>query len=207
MGGPDFEAIPPHTERAALKRLIVAAIGLCHQIGHDLTLIVHLADKQILRHRRIGFDRPDAIDTGHRGHDDHIVPFQQRPRCRVAHAVNLFVDLAFFFDIGVRPRHVCLGLIIIIVGHEVFDRIVRKEPFEFTIQLRRQCFVGRKDDRRSLSFLDHLGHGECLARAGRAQQNLILFPAQHTSRQLLDRGGLVACRLKGCVHDKPFAAF
>jgi hypothetical protein len=44
---------------------------------------------------------------------------------RVAHTVDLFVNLALFLDVGVRPRHIGLWLVIIVVGHEIFDGVVR----------------------------------------------------------------------------------
>jgi hypothetical protein len=39
VGGPDLERVAAHAERAALERLVVAAVLLGHQIGHDLALV------------------------------------------------------------------------------------------------------------------------------------------------------------------------
>jgi hypothetical protein len=55
-----------------------------------------LPDDQVLGHRAVGLDRADAVDAGDRGDDDHVVAFQQRPGGRVAHPVDLLVDLASF---------------------------------------------------------------------------------------------------------------
>ena len=86
--------IAAHPEAAALKRLVVALVLLGDQIGDDLALVVRSPDVQVLGHRAVGFDRADAVDARHRGDDDHVVAFQQRAGGRVAHAVDLFVDLA-----------------------------------------------------------------------------------------------------------------
>jgi hypothetical protein len=102
--GPDLHAVAAHAEGPALKRLIVAAVLLGHEIGHDLALVIFAPRVQVLRHRAVGLDRADAVDAGDRGHDDHVVAFQKRPGRRVAHPVDLFVDLGFLLDIGVRPR-------------------------------------------------------------------------------------------------------
>ena len=206
VGGPNFQTVAPHPERATRKCLIVAAVLLGHQFGNHLALVVKLANRQVLGHGRIGLDRADAIDTRHRRDDDHIVPFQQRPGGRVAHPVDLFVDLGFFLDIGVGARDIGFGLVVVVVRHEVFDRVIGEEAFEFAIQLGRQGLVGGQNDRRALSFLDHLGHGKGLAGAGGPQKHLIALARHHPCGQFGNRRGLIARRLKRRLHDKAFAA-
>ena len=124
------------------------------------------------RHRRIGLDRADAVDARHRGDDDHVVALQQRARRGVAHAVDLLVDRGFLLDIGVGARDVGFRLVVVVIGDEILDRVVGKEAPELAIELRRQRLVGREDEGRALRRLDHLGHGEGLARAGDAEQHL-----------------------------------
>ena len=100
----------------------------------------------------------------------------------MAHTVDLFVNLALFFDVGVRPRHIGFGLVVVVVGHEIFDGVVGEEPFELPIKLRCECLVRGEDNGGALCFLDHLGHGECLTRARCPQQHLIAFALQNTRR-------------------------
>ena len=45
----------------------------------------------------------------------------------MAHPVDLLVDVGFLLDVGVGARDVGLGLIIVVVGDEVFHRVVGKE--------------------------------------------------------------------------------
>src|ERR1700750_2150340 len=68
------------------------------------------------RVRVVGPARADTVDARHRGDDDDVVAFQQRPRRRMAHAVDLLVDVGFLLDIGVRARNVGLRLVIIVIG-------------------------------------------------------------------------------------------
>ena len=180
---------------------------LRHQIGHDLALVVVISNNQVLRHRRIGLDRADAVDAGHRSYDDHIVAFQQRPRRRMAHAVDLLVDLAFLLDIGVRAGDVGLGLVVVIVADEIFHGVFREIGLELGIELGGQRLIGREDDRRPLGFLDDFRHGEGLAGARRPQQNLVLVAILDALHQVTDRGRLVAGRFELGVHDEALSAF
>ncbi len=133
VGGPDFQTVAAHPETAALKRGIVALVGLRHQFRHDGPQIIGGTHHKILGHRGIGLDGTDAVDARHRGDDDHIVAFQQGAGGRVAHPVDLLVDLGFLLDEGIRPRHVSFGLVVVVVAHEIFDRVVGKEGLEFTV--------------------------------------------------------------------------
>src|SRR3546814_15808127 len=53
------------------------------------------------------------------------------------------------------------------------DLVVRKEALELAIKLRGEDLVRGENQRRALQFLDHLRHGEGLARSGHAEQHLI----------------------------------
>ena len=205
VGGPDLDTVTAHAEGAALKRLIVAFEGLRDQFAQNLPLIIAFPDRQILGHRRIGFDRADAVDARHRGDDNHIIAFQKRPRGRVAHAVDLFVDLRFLFDKGIGARNIGFGLIVIIVRHEIFDSIVGKEILELAIKLRRKGFVRRQNDRRALGLLDDFCHRKSFASARGPQQNLIMLACQNALGQFGNRGWLIACRGKGGLQHKAFA--
>ena len=122
------------------------------------------------------------------------------------HPVDLFVDLALFFNEGVGAGDVGLWLVVVVVGHEVFDGVFGEEPFEFAVKLGRQSFVGCKDDRGALGFLDHFGHGEGFAGACGAQEDLVAVAVAQALREFCDGGWLVACGLKFGVQDEFLAA-
>jgi hypothetical protein len=155
-----------------------------------------LADGQPEGHRRIGLDRPDAIDAGHRGDNDHVVALQQRPCRRVAHAVDLLVDRAFLLDIGVGSRDIGLGLVIIVIGDEIFHRIVGEQRPHLAIELRRQRLVRREDQCRPLDLADHMRGGEGLARPGDAEQHLVAFAIPDSGDKLDNGLRLVAGRVE-----------
>ncbi len=74
---------------------------------------------------------------------------------------------------------------------------MREERFELVIKLRRQRLVVRQDERRAVHLLDDLGHREGLARAGDAEQHLMLLAVVDTAGQRLDRGTLISLRFVG----------
>ena len=131
-------------------------------------------------------------------------------RARVAampHAVDLLVDRGFLLDIGVGARDVGFGLVVVVVGDEIFDRVVGEERLELAVELRGQRLVRRQDQRRALRRLDHLGHGEGFARSRHAKKNLRAVVALDAFDQFADRLGLVALRLELGLDDEFLAAF
>ena len=206
VGGPNLDRVAAHAEGAALEACVVAFVLLGDQFADDLALVIRASDHQVLRHRGVGFDRTDAIDAGDGGDDDHVVAFQKRTGGRVAHPVDLFVDLRFLLDVGVGAGHVGFGLVVVVVADEVFDSVVGEEVLEFAVELGGEGLVGRKDDRRALGFLDDAGHGEGLAGAGGAEEDLVVFALPDAAGEFGDRGGLVAGSLKFGFKDKALSA-
>ena len=110
----------------------------------------------------------------HAGDDDHVASLEQRPGRGVAQLVDLVVARRVLLDVRVAARQVRLGLVVVEVGDEVLDRVVREEVAELAVQLRGERLVVGEDERRLARVLDDLGDGEGLAGAGRAQQDLLL---------------------------------
>jgi len=125
----------------------------------------------------------------------------------VAHAIDLLVDGGFLLDIGVGARDVGLGLVVVVIADEIFDRVVREERLELAVELRRERLVGREHQRRPLRRFDHLGHGEGLARAGDAEQDLGAILARDALDDVGDRLRLVALGREIRFDHQPHAAF
>ena len=190
--GEELDHVAAHAEGAAVEVGVVAAILQLDELLQEEVAVEHLAEAQGDRHLRIGLDRADAVDAGDRGHDDDVVALQERARRRVAHAVDLLVDGRLLLDIGVRARHVGLGLVVVVVGDEVLDRALGKEALHLAVELGRERLVGGEDEGRALQVLDHVRHAEGLARAGDAEQHLVLLALAQALREGCDRLGLVA---------------
>ena len=201
VGREQLDRVAAHAEGAAREILVAAAVVQRHQVGQQLALRDGLAHLHAEGHGRVGLDRADAVDARHAGHDDHVVALKERARGGVAHTVDLLVHRRFLLDVGVGARHVGLGLVVVVVGDEVLDRVVGEEALELTVELRRQRLVGREDEGRALGAIDHLRHGEGLARAGDAEQHLVALMLIDALDQLGDGGRLVAPRL--VLRDDP----
>jgi hypothetical protein len=65
----------------------------------------------------------------------------------VAHPVDLLVDRGVLLDVGVGARDVGLGLVVVVVGDEVLDRVVGEELAQLAVELRGQRLVRRQDQR------------------------------------------------------------
>ncbi|MNK72292.1 hypothetical protein D3C87_917650 [compost metagenome] len=125
----------------------------------------------------------------------------------MAHPVDLLVDRGFFLDEGVGARHIGFRLVIIVVGDEIFHRIVGEEVLELRIELRGQRLVRRENDSRALRRLNYLGHGEGLAGAGDAEQDLAALAGIDAFHEVVDGRRLVACGLIVRGHADGNAAF
>ena len=196
VGREQLHRVAAHAEGATNEVLVAAPVVQGDEVGQQLSLRQRFAGLHGEGHGRVGLDRADAVDARHRGDDDHVVTLQQRAGGGVAHAVDLLVDRQFLLDVGVGARHVGFGLVVVVVGDEVLDRVVGEEAPKLAIELGGQRLVGGQHQRWALGALDHLGHGEGLAGAGDAEQHLVALVLAHARHQLGNGGGLVALRLQ-----------
>ena len=121
-------------------------------------------------------------------------------RLRVAdsrHPVDRVVHDRVLLDVRVRRRDVRLRLVVVVVRHEVLDRVVREELPELLVELRSQRLVVGQDQRRPLHLLDDIGHRECLPGPRDAEQHLVLVAAHDAIDELLDSLWLITGRGEG----------
>ena len=122
--------------------------------------------------------------------------------------VNLVVYLRILFDICVSGRYISLRLIIVIVGHKVFHRVLREKLLEFTVKLCGQSLVVTDYKRRLLYFLDYVGHGEGFAGTGNSHESLRSIAVQYAVCQpfyglrLITGRGIFGMKYKS-VHCNP----
>ena len=112
----------------------------------------------------------------------------------MAQPVDVVVPGRVLLDVEVGLRDVRLGLVVVVVGDEVLDRVRREELAELVAELRGERLVVRDHERRALQLLDDPGHRRRLAGAGGAEQRLVALARLEGARDLLDRPRLVAGR-------------
>jgi hypothetical protein len=101
-------------------------------------------------HLEVGLRIAEAIDRRHGGHHQAVLAGHQRLGGGQAHLLDVVVDRGVLLDEGIGGRHVGLGLVVVVVGDEVLDRVVREELLELPVELRREGLVVGHDDRRPL---------------------------------------------------------
>ncbi len=207
MCGPKLNGVAADAEIAARESRVVAAILGGDEIADEFLCAVLVGDLHGEGHAGVGLDRTDAVNAADGGDDDDVVAFEDRARGGVAHAVDLLVNVGFFFDVGVGARHVRFRLVVVVITDEVLDCVLGEEAPELAIELGCERLVGRKDQGRALHRLDDLGHGESFARAGDAEEHLILLRAFEAFDQLRDRRRLITGRLVIRDNLEALAAF
>src|SRR4051812_15103673 len=121
--------------------------------------------------------------------------------------VDLVVDRGVLLDVEVLVRDVGLGLVVVVVGDEVLDRVVGEELPDLAAELGRQRLVVGEHERGLLDLLDRETHRGGLARAGDAEQRLEALAPAEALGKLRDRLRLVRDRLVGTVELERRHAF
>ena len=195
----DLDDVAAHAEVAARELVIVALVLNLDQLAQDLIAIDALPFFERQHQAVVRIRRAEAVDARHAGDDDDVAALEERPRRRQPHAIDLVVDRRFLLDVGVAGRHVGFGLVVVVVADEVLDGVVGKEAPELLEQLRGERLVVRHHQRRPVHARDDLRHGVGLARAGDAEQHLMLVAAVQPVDQLGHGMDLIAAKLEvGC---------
>ena len=184
VGGEDLDHVAAHAEGAAAEVGVVALVEDFDQAPRNILAADALAFFEQQQHPVVSLGRAQAVDATDRADDDGVAALEERARGRKAQLVQLLVDGGFLLDIKVAGGNVGLGLVVVVVADEVFDRIRGEELLELVIELRGEGLVMRQDQRRAVGLLDDLGHGEGLAGAGDAEQHLVLLARREALHQL-----------------------
>ena len=199
---PDFHRVAAHAEAVALERNVVALVLNVYQSVDEL-LAAHLHARTDGNDHALVVDRvAERVNARNRGHDDNIAPFAQRRGRRVTQTVDFIIDGGILLNIGVGRGDIRLRLVIIVVGYEIFYRILGKKFAQLGAELCGQRFIVREHQRRALGLLDDVRHGERLARAGNAHQRLLGQTVVDALHQFGYRLRLIACHLVGAVYLK-----
>ena len=116
--------------------------------------------------------------------------------------IDFVVDGSILFNISVGLGNIGLRLVVIVIGNEIFHRVIREEGLQLAGQLRRERFVVGDDQSRLTHLVDNLGNSVGFARTGSAQQHLRTQALLHACCQFLYSLGLVPGRLKGSLDLK-----
>ena len=192
IGRENVQSVAAHAEGAARKLVVIAVVLdideiVNHVVTIHLLLLVHENGHAGVIHRAA-----DAVYAADAGNHDAIATRQERRRSRMTKLLHLFVDGGILLDERVGRRNVSFRLIVVVVGDEVDNRVIRKEFLELACKLSGKRFVRRHDQGGLLNRLDGFRHGEGLARSRYAKQGLIPEASLYALCKLGDCLGLVA---------------
>ena len=155
----------------------------------------HVADLEVYRGGVKVGGVSDTVQTRHaRHHYDVPSPREQCRRGAQTHLLDIVVDRQVFLDVGVRRGEIGLGLVVIVIRHEIFDGVFGEKVLELSVQLRRERLVVTQYYRGTIEARDDVGYGECLSRTRNAHERVVPRTAPDRVQELGDSLGLVARR-------------
>ena len=188
----NLHCITAHPECTTVKIHVISRVLDIDQCTDDLiSVLLHSRTKRN-HHSKVILRAAQTIDTGNRGDHNHIFTLYKCRCGRQAQFINLLIDCRILGNISVRLWHICLRLIIIVIGDKIFHCILREEFLEFTVKLSRQCLVVRNDQRWLIKLCDDVRHRKGLTGTGHTKQSLELIAFLEASYQFFDRLWLVA---------------
>lgn len=93
------------------------------------------------------------------------------------------------FDVGIGRRQIGFRLVIVVIGDEILDGILREKILEFAVQLCCKGLVMAQDQRRFVELRNDVRHRERFTRTGYAQQRVVAAVAAQRRNELFDRFG------------------
>ena len=137
----DFQNVSPYPEGASLEIHIISCILYINQLPDNIITIPFHARPQRYHHLLEVLRFTQSIDTGYTGNDNNIPPFRQCCCSRQTQFINLIIHRRILCDISIRGWHICLRLVVIVIGDKVLYCIFGEKFLEFSIELRRQCLI------------------------------------------------------------------
>ncbi len=185
IAGKDVDHLAAHPVGAAAQLEIVARVLHLGQPAQNHALLHHPPDLQRQAHLEKARRVTQAVDRRHAADDQRIGPLQQRLGCRQPHLLDMLVDRGVLLDEGVRGRHVGLGLVVVVVAHEVLHGVLREETGQLAEKLRRQGLVVAYDQGGKVHFLYDRRHGVGLSRTCNPKKGLPLMAPGKTLQNAL----------------------
>ena len=143
-----------------------------------------------------GFRGVQSVNTGNGGDNHAIWTGNKRSHGRKTLLFNPFVDAQFFVNVQIPLGEVSLGLVIVVMRHKIFHRVLWEIPDHFLVQLASERLVMAHDEGGDVELLDDVRHGKGLAAPGHPEQNASFLPFFQLRNQFFNCFWLVASRFK-----------
>ena len=181
-----LDGVAAHPERAAGKRQVVAGILHADELAQQRVPVDRAALAELQHPVHVLLRGAEAVDAGNRRNHDRVPAGEQRVGRRVPQPLHLVVDRGVLLDIGVGLRDVGLGLVVVVIGDEVLDRVMGQHLAQLVGELGGERLVGQHHEHRPLQPLRDPGDRGGLAGPGRAEQHGVHFPGPDPLLHLRD---------------------
>ena len=171
--GHQVDHVAPHPEAQAGEVVVVALVQHLGELAQKDLAPDRLPFLDLQRLSHVVLDRADAVNAAHARHHQDVAPRQEVLGGRMAHPVDVVVAARVLFDICVGPRYVGLGLVVVVIAHEILDGVVGQQAPKLGAQLGCQRLVRTEHQDGTLQLLDNPCHHVGLAAAGHARQHLL----------------------------------
>ena len=191
-----------HAEAAAAEHRVVADVLRVDQLPQQQVAVVLGADLDVDHPLAPLLRRAEAVDAGDGRDHDHVAAREERRRRGEPQPRDVVVPGRVLLDVEVGLRDVRLGLVVVVVGDEVLDGVVREELPELVAELRRERLVVGDHERRPAGLLDRPRHRRRLAGAGRADERLVAARPRGSRRRASRSpaaGRRSGCRRRWCA--------
>ena len=135
VSGKHLNGVASHAKLPAEEVNVVTLILHGGELAQNLAPFDGLAHLQREHGLLVVVRRADAKYARNACNDNGVTPRQQRLGSRMPEPVNLVVNGRFLCHVDVGVRDVGLRAIIIVVAHEVLNRVLREELPELLIEL------------------------------------------------------------------------
>ncbi|CAB5025699.1 unannotated protein [freshwater metagenome] len=198
----DFDRVAPHPKGASLEADVIARVLDIDEASQQRVALDGLANAQSHHPIDVFLRCPESVDGRDTCHDNDVAAGEEAVRRRVPQSLHLLIDRGVLLDEGIALRNVCLWLVIVVVGDEVLDGVVRQEFLELRGQLCGKGLVRSHDERRALQGFDQPGGRRTLACTGGPEQHGVALTGADALRERCDRSWLITGWLERCLDLK-----
>ena len=208
IGGIYFQSIATKTEFITGKVQVVALIADLRQFSQHIIQRIFVANPERNHHALIVDGVTQSVEAADGRHHDHVTALKQCGGGAVAQTIDFLIDGGILLDIGIRMGNVGFRLVIVVIGNEIFHRIVGEELPELCTKLSCQGLVVGQHQSWPVQLLNDGSHGKGLAGASNTQKGLLPQSPVDTVNQTFNGLRLVAGRVVfrnefEFVHKKP----
>ena len=135
------DRISSYSEITAIHRDIISRVLDIDKLSHQFLPVLLHAGTQRYHLIFIVYRTSQPVYARYARYYYHVSSFGKRCSCGMPEFFYLCIDVRILFYICVSRSHVCLRLVVVVVGNEVFHCVLRKKLLELAVQLSCQRLV------------------------------------------------------------------